>query len=464
MEKLKEQTEVKGIMNALSGEFIRPVPGGDLIRSPDIIPTGRNIHAFDPFRMPSLFAMKEGEQHAELLLSKHETYPNSIAMVLWGSDNIKSDGLSIAQAMALMGAVPRFDDYGRLCGAELVPLSDLGRPRIDVLITLSGIFRDLLPLQVRMLASAAYKASLVEEPLDMNYIKANTLKHQKEMNIDIKAAALRVFSNAEGAYGSNVSHLIDTSSWDNEEELADTFNNRKGFAYGLDGKCTKQSELLSSALKKVDFAYQNLEIVELGVTTIDHYFDTLGGISRAVKKANGGDAIPVYIGDQTRGDAAVRTLSEQINLETIPRLYQKARPGAKYEWSLELLKSYKARQPKVITKSGLMLGLGEKISEVKEVLTDLKAHDVDMVTLGQYLQPSKHHLRVERFVHPTEFEELRSFGEEIGFMHVASGPLVRSSYHADKDFRKLQISVDQITRRSERVRNLEFENKIGIDK
>ena len=161
LEKLKKQTEVKGITDALNGQFIRPVPGGDLIRSPDIVPTGRNIHAFDPFRMPSLFAMKEGEQQAELLLSKHETYPNSVAMVLWGSDNIKSDGLSIAQAMALMGAMPKFDDYGRLCGAELISLSDLGRPRIDVLMTLSGIFRDLLPLQVRMLASAAYKACLL---------------------------------------------------------------------------------------------------------------------------------------------------------------------------------------------------------------------------------------------------------------------------------------------------------------
>ena len=128
------------------------------------------------------------------------------------------------------------------------------------------------------------------------------------------------------------------------------------------------------------------------------------------------------------------------NLETVPRLYQKARPGAKYEWSLELLKSYKAQQPEVITKSGLMLGLGENISEVKEVLTDLKAHNVDMVTLGQYLQPSKNHLKVERFVHPTEFEELRSFGEEIGFMHVASGPLVRSSYHADKQAHGEDIS------------------------
>ena len=102
LEKLNEQTEVKALMDALNAQFIRPVPGGDLMRSPDIVPTGRNIHAFDPFRMPSLFAMKEGEQQAELLLSKHETYPNSVAMVLWGSDNIKSDGLSIAQAMALI--------------------------------------------------------------------------------------------------------------------------------------------------------------------------------------------------------------------------------------------------------------------------------------------------------------------------------------------------------------------------
>lgn len=120
------------------------------------------------------------------------------------------------------------------------------------------------------------------------------------------------------------------------------------------------------------------------------------------------------------------------NLETVPRLYKQARPGADYQWSLDLLQRYKAIEPSVTTKSGLMLGLGETLEEVKEVMRDLKAHDVDMVTLGQYLQPSKDHLKVERFVHPDEFEELRIFGEELGFAHVASGPLVRSSYHADK--------------------------------
>ncbi|MDT8427326.1 MAG: lipoyl synthase [Pseudomonadales bacterium] len=120
------------------------------------------------------------------------------------------------------------------------------------------------------------------------------------------------------------------------------------------------------------------------------------------------------------------------NLETVPRLYRQARPGADYQWSLDLLKAYKARVPSVLSKSGLMLGLGETKEEVMAVMRDLKAHDVDMVTLGQYLQPSRNHLPVDRFVHPDEFEELRKYGEALGFRHIASGPLVRSSYHADK--------------------------------
>ncbi len=120
------------------------------------------------------------------------------------------------------------------------------------------------------------------------------------------------------------------------------------------------------------------------------------------------------------------------NLETVPRLYKQSRPGADYQWSLDLLKGYKERVPGIMTKSGLMLGLGESKEEVMAVLRDLRAHNVDMITLGQYLQPSRNHLPVSRFVHPDEFEELRVFGLELGFTHVASGPMVRSSYHADK--------------------------------
>ena len=119
------------------------------------------------------------------------------------------------------------------------------------------------------------------------------------------------------------------------------------------------------------------------------------------------------------------------NLETVPRLYKKARPGADYQWSLSLLKQYKQLNPSVLTKSGLMLGLGETLDEVREVMRDLRDHDVDMVTLGQYLQPSRDHLALERYVHPDEFAELARDAKALGFSHVASGPLVRSSYHAD---------------------------------
>jgi magnesium chelatase subunit H len=136
----------------------------------------------------------------------------------------------------------------------------------------------------------------------------------------METASLRVFGNADGAYGSNVNHLVENSRWDDEDELAETYTRRKSFAYGLKGHPVQQTALLTSALATVDLAYQNLDSVELGVTTVDHYFDTLGGISRAVKRAKGGAAAPVYIGDQTRGAGTVRTLSEQVALETRTRM------------------------------------------------------------------------------------------------------------------------------------------------
>ena len=138
-----------------------------------------------------------------------------------------------------------------------------------------------------------------------------------------------------------------------------------------------------------------------------------------------------------RMDVALEIMGRAIpdvfnhNLESIPRLYKKIRPGADYAWSLKLLQQFKQQHPAVPTKSGLMLGLGEEIDEVKQVLRDLRAHDVNMLTLGQYLQPSRDHLAVDRFVTPDEFKALEQFAYEIGFDQVASGPMVRSSYHAD---------------------------------
>jgi magnesium chelatase subunit H len=326
---MAEDHEIDGLLRALDGRFLRPAPGGDLLRTPAILPTGRNLHGFDPFRIPSAYAVQDGARQAERLLQRHQSdghaFPETIALVLWGTDNLKSEGGPIGQALGLMGAMPRFDSYGRLAGAQLVPLNRLGRPRVDVVITLSGIFRDLLPLQIKLLAEAALLCARADEPTEQNFVRKHALAFIAEHGGDLETAALRVFGNAEGAYGSNVSSLIDNSRWDDADELAETYTRRKGFAYGVGGRPVQQAALLNSVLAGVQLAYQNLDSVELGVTTIDTYFDTLGGISRAVKRAKGAGAeiTPVYIGDQTRdanGGGTVRTLTEQVALETRTRM------------------------------------------------------------------------------------------------------------------------------------------------
>ncbi len=322
--KLAEDTEVAALMRALDGRYIRPAPGGDLLRTPEVLPTGRNLHGFDPFRIPSAFAVQDGAQQARRLLDRYAAdgnpLPESVAMVLWGSDNLKNEGSPIGQALALMGALPRFDSYGRIAGAQLIPLAELGRPRVDVVITLSGIFRDLLPLQIKLLAEAAFLAASAEEPLEMNWVRRHALAYQQEHGCTLEIAALRVYGNAEGAYGANVNHLVESSRWDEEDEIAETYSRRKGFAYGCNGRAVQQTALLQSVLADVQLTYQNLDSVELGVTTVDNYFDTLGGITQAVKAARGGHIPPVYIGDQTKGDGAVRSLHEQVALETRTRM------------------------------------------------------------------------------------------------------------------------------------------------
>lgn len=191
-------------------------------------------------------------------------------------------------------------------------------------------------------------------------------------------------------------------------------------------------------------AVEEMKLSYVVVTSVDrddlkdsgaaHFADCI----RAVRELNPNTQIEVLVPDfRGRMDIALNILQQtpphvfNHNLETVPRLYKQARPGADYAWSLQLLKRYKQLQPNVITKSGLMLGLGEEISEVEEVMADLREHSVDMLTLGQYLQPSKDHLAVARFVHPDEFAQLGEMARKMGFSKVASGPLVRSSYHAD---------------------------------
>jgi magnesium chelatase subunit H len=319
---LQRNGELDGLVRALDGRFVPPTPGGDLIRQPEVLPTGRNLYAFDPYRIPSPAAMAEGRRLVDALLERaggDGPLPETVAMVLWGTDNMKRDGAPVAQALALLGAEPRFDSYGRLAGARLVPLEELGRPRIDVVMTTSGVFRDLLPLQLKLLAEAVRMAALADEPDEDNYVRTHARAQAEALGCSLEDAALRVFSNAQGAYGANVNLMVDRSVWEEEDALADAFLKRKSFAYGADGQARANPALLERALEGVGFTFQNLDSVELGVTDVDQYFDSLGGLTRLATR-NAGRDVPAYIGDETRGSARVRSLEEQVELEARTRI------------------------------------------------------------------------------------------------------------------------------------------------
>jgi magnesium chelatase subunit H len=320
---LAEDHEIPGILRALDGRYLPPAPGGDLVRTPKVAPSGRNMYGFDPYKVPSAYALLDGRTRADALLARHladgHPYPETVAFVLWGTDNMKTEGAPIAQVLALMGAVPRFDAVGRLAGARLLPLETLGRPRIDVVCTLSGIFRDLLPLQVKLIAEAAWLAAQADEPEDRNFIRKHALSHQAALGCDLETAALRVFSNADGAYGSNVNLLVDTGQWESEDELAEQFVQRKSHAYGVRPGARPMPALMQRALGGADIAFQNLDSVELGATDIDQYVESLGGMNRVITRAKGCD-VPVYLGDHTGKEGRVRTLGEQVALETRTRM------------------------------------------------------------------------------------------------------------------------------------------------
>ena len=192
-------------------------------------------------------------------------------------------------------------------------------------------------------------------------------------------------------------------------------------------------------------AIELMELKYVVITSVDRDDLRDGGAGHfrdcidAVRKKTPDTKIEILTPDfRKRMDVALEKLGQSLpdvfnhNLETVPGLYKKVRPGADYKGSLELIRKFKSQNPEIPTKSGLMLGLGEAIDGVKQVLHDLREHDCDMLTLGQYLRPSKYHLPVERFVEPGEFDELGAYANELGFTSVASAPMVRSSYHADQ--------------------------------
>ena len=234
--RLKSNRELDGLVSALRGDYLPPGPGGDLLQNPAILPTGRNTHAINPYAIPSSMALRRAEPLTRALLERHQResgrMPQSIAMVLWGIDNIKKEGEAVAQVLWLLGVRPVRDGLNRVTEVEAIPLEQLGRPRIDVVMTVSGIFRDLFACTMELLDRAVKRVAALEEPLERNFVRKHVRQQMAAGPCTFEEAATRVFSNAAGNYGTNVNFMVLQSQWEDARELGDLFVKRKCFAYG----------------------------------------------------------------------------------------------------------------------------------------------------------------------------------------------------------------------------------------
>ncbi len=322
--KLQTNTEIDSLIRAIRGEFVEPGPGADIIQNPDVLPTGRNTHAINPYSVPSSSAYARSEVVANSLLeryrSEHGRYPEAMALVLWGLDNIKTQGEGVAQALWLLGVRPVRDALNRATSVTVIPLAELGRPRIDVVLTVSGIFRDLFSPTVHLLDKAVRVVAQLDEPPESNYVRKHVLEQMQQDACDADEASMRVFSNAPGNYGTNVNFMVMDSQWEREETLGDLFVTRKCFAYGRDsrGRAFEGREArvaMDRALARVEATYQNIDTFEIGLTDVDHYFEYLGGVSKAVEKR--AQARPaIYLSDSLSREVKIRTLAETVQLET----------------------------------------------------------------------------------------------------------------------------------------------------
>ena len=317
--------EMESLLKALDGEYVLPGPGGDPIRNPGVLPSGKNIHALDPQAIPTRAAVAAAKGVVDKLIARqHEeqgTWPETIACVLWGTDNIKTYGESLAQILWFVGVKPMSDSVGRVNKLELISLEDLGRPRVDVVVNCSGVFRDLFINQMALIDQAVKMAAEADEPLDQNFVRKHALEQAEKEGTSLRDAACRVFSNASGSYSSNVNLAVENSTWEEEGELQEMYLSRKTFAFNADnpGEMNQKRDVFENVMKTADVTFQNLDSAEISLTDVSHYFDSdptklIAGLR------DDGKAPTSYIADTTTANAQVRSLSETIRLDSRTKL------------------------------------------------------------------------------------------------------------------------------------------------
>jgi magnesium chelatase subunit H len=389
LKQIVADNELGGLIRALEGDYILPSPGGDPIRNPLVLPTGKNMHALDPNSIPTSAAVQAAKTVVDRLLERQRqdnngVYPETIAVVLWGTDNIKTYGESLAQVLCMIGVKPMPDALGRINRLELTPLEELGRPRVDVVVNCSGVFRDLFVNQMDLIDRAVRMAAEADEPLEMNFVRKHAIAQAEEFGLTISQAATRVFSNSSGSYSSNVNLAVENSTWENEEELQQMYLSRKSFAFGANVSNTQQRQLYEASLKTVDMTFQNLDSSEISLTDVSHYFDSdptklVGSLRKDGKKPAS------FVADTTTANAQVRTLTETVRLDTRTKILNP-------KWYEGMLKSgyegVREISKRLVNTMGWSATAGAVDNWVYEDVNDVYVNDKEMCDRLKNLNPN----------------------------------------------------------------------------
>ena len=310
--------ELDVVVHALNGGYVLPGKGADPIRAGAAgLPSGRNIHSIDPWRLPSDAAMARGLQMADQLIAahvaEHGSMPETVALTLWALDTIKSEGESIGVVLGLIGAEPVRDGQGKIYRFDLIPLNKLGRARVDVVLDISSIFRDNFQMQLDLIDDLVIRAAKSGEPADKNPIAAHVAAMQKQGQ-SFEAATARLFTQAPGEYGTGVDMVVDESQWDNRADLASIYVQRSGFAYGGKRGGEAAQATYRSLLRTVEHVFQAIDSVEYGLTDMQHYYGHSGAVQLAASFESGKNVSLSYAESFT-GKTTLTKAKQMVSME-----------------------------------------------------------------------------------------------------------------------------------------------------
>ena len=311
----RTEREIDQILRALEGRFIEAGPSGSPMRGlVNVLPTGRNFYSVDPKSLPSRLAWETGQLLADSLVARykeeHGEYPKSVGLSVWGTSAMRTSGDDIAEVFALLGVRPVWDEASRrVVDLELIPLAELGRPRIDTTVRISGFFRDAFPHVLALLDDAVQLVAQADEPVEQNFVKAHALADSGAAGVDKHVR--RIFGSKPGTYGAGLLQLIESGNWRDDKDLAEVYTTWGGYAYGRGLEGVAAADDMRTAYKRIQVAAKNVDSKEHDIADSDDYFQFHGGMVVTVRALTGSDP-EAYIGDSTRQETVkTRTLHEE---------------------------------------------------------------------------------------------------------------------------------------------------------